>query len=71
MKMLLKTLLTVTVALWISFASAQQMEVIELRSKSVEQVLPVLQGRFDAVSLAATVPRSKRRWLQSINQRAG
>ena len=43
MKMLLKTLLTVTVALWISFASAQQMEVIELRSKSVEQVLPVLQ----------------------------
>jgi len=43
MKIQLKTLLTVTVALWISFASAQQMEVIELRSKSVEQVLPVLQ----------------------------
>jgi type II secretory pathway component GspD/PulD (secretin) len=44
MKMLLKTLLTVTVALWINFAGAQQqLEVIELQSKSVEQVLPVLQ----------------------------
>ena len=42
MKMLLKTLLTVTIALWIGLAGAQQMEVIELQSKSVEQVLPVL-----------------------------
>lgn len=44
MKMLLKTLLTVTVALWINLAGAQQqLEVIELQSKSVDQVLPVLQ----------------------------
>jgi type II secretory pathway component GspD/PulD (secretin) len=43
MKILLKTLLTVSIALWIGFAGAQQMEIIELQSKNVEQVLPVLQ----------------------------
>ena len=49
MKMLLKTLLTVTVALWINFAGAQQqLEVIELQSKSVEQVLPVLQPLLES-----------------------
>jgi type II secretory pathway component GspD/PulD (secretin) len=42
MKILLKTLLTVTIALWVGLAGAQQMEIVELQSKSVEQVLPVL-----------------------------
>ena len=43
MKFGLKFLLTVGIALWAALAVAQQMEIIELRSKSVEEVLPALQ----------------------------
>lgn len=42
MKIALKMLLTATMALWVGLAGAQQMEVIELKSKSAEDVLPVL-----------------------------
>lgn len=42
MKMALKMLLTAAFALWIGLAAAQQMEVIELKSKSAQDVLPVL-----------------------------
>ena len=42
MKIALKNLLTVALALWIGLAAAQQMEVIELKSKNVDQVLPTL-----------------------------
>lgn len=42
MKMALKMLLTAAIALWIGLAAAQQMEVIELKSKSAQDVLPVL-----------------------------
>ena len=38
----LKTLLTAICALWIGMAPAQQMEIIELRSRTVDEVLPVL-----------------------------
>ena len=42
MKFTLKWLLTVAVALWVNLVAAQAMEVIELRSKSAEDVLPAL-----------------------------
>lgn len=42
MKTALKTLLTAAMALWLGFAVAQQLEIIELRSKTVDQVLPAL-----------------------------
>ena len=42
MKIGLKFLLTVAIAFWINMVAAQQMEIIELRSKSVEEVLPAL-----------------------------
>ncbi len=42
MKIALKTLLTAVIALWVGLVIAQQMEVIELKSKSVEDVLPAL-----------------------------
>ena len=42
MKKALKFLLTVTFASWMLQALAQPLEVIELRSKNVEEVLPVL-----------------------------
>lgn len=42
MKIALKFGLTAALAFWISFAFAQQLEIIALRSKSVEDVLPVL-----------------------------
>lgn len=38
----LKFLLTVAIALWVGLVAAQQLEVIELRSKNVDQVLPTL-----------------------------
>jgi type II secretory pathway component GspD/PulD (secretin) len=43
MKFALKTLLTVLFAFWIGFLSAQELEIIELKGKSVDQVLPVLR----------------------------
>lgn len=43
MKIALKTLLTATFAFWMSFVAAQEMEVIELKGKTVEQVLPALR----------------------------
>ncbi len=43
MKIALKTLLTVTFAFWVSLVVAQELEVIELRGKTVDQVLPVLR----------------------------
>lgn len=42
MKNGLKFLFTVAMALWVGLVAAQQLEVIELRSKSVDEVLPVL-----------------------------
>ncbi|MDP3537569.1 MAG: hypothetical protein Q8S26_02575 [Azonexus sp.] len=42
MKNALKTLLTAAFALWVGLALAQQMEIIELRSKSADEVLPTL-----------------------------
>lgn len=42
MKIALKTLLTAAFSLWIGLAIAQQLEVIALKSKNVDQVLPVL-----------------------------
>lgn len=42
MKFALKTLLTAAIALWMSLVAAQQLEIIELRSKSVDEVLPAL-----------------------------
>lgn len=42
MKFGLNFLLTVAFALWMGVAAAQQMEIIELRSKSVDEVLPAL-----------------------------
>lgn len=42
MKIILKLLSTVVMALWVLAAGAQQMEIIELRSKNVEEVLPAL-----------------------------
>lgn len=42
MKFGLKFLLTVAIALWVGLVAAQQLEVIELRSKNVDQVLPTL-----------------------------
>jgi hypothetical protein len=41
-KIALKTLLIVAIALWGGLVVAQQMEIIELKSKNVDQVLPVL-----------------------------
>lgn len=43
MKIVLKSLLTVLFALWAGFLAAQELEVIELKGKTVEQVLPVLR----------------------------
>ena len=42
MKMGLKTLLTAVFALWLNVVGAQQMEIIELKSKNVDQLLPTL-----------------------------
>ena len=42
MKTALKMLFTAAIVLWIGLVGAQQLEVIELKSKSVEDVLPVL-----------------------------
>lgn len=42
MKTALKTLLTAIFAFWIGLATAQQLEVIELKSRTVDEVLPVL-----------------------------
>ena len=42
MKTALKKLFTAAIVLWIGLVGAQQLEVIELKSKSVEDVLPVL-----------------------------
>jgi type II secretory pathway component GspD/PulD (secretin) len=42
MKSLLKCLLASLVLLWVSVVTAQQMEIIQLRSKTVEEVLPAL-----------------------------
>ncbi len=42
MKSALKTLLTAVFVFWAAFVAAQQMEIIELRSKTVEEVLPTL-----------------------------
>ena len=42
MKTALKMLFTAAIVLWIGLVGAQQMEVIELKSKSVDDVLPVL-----------------------------
>lgn len=42
MKSGLKFLLTAAVVFWVGLATAQQVEIIELRSKTVEEVLPVL-----------------------------
>lgn len=42
MKIALKTLLTVAIALWVGLVGAQSLEVIQLKSKSVEDVLPAL-----------------------------
>jgi hypothetical protein len=41
-KIALKMLLTAAMALWLGQAFAQQMEIIELKRKNVDQVLPVL-----------------------------
>ena len=43
MKSALKTLLTALFSFWIGFLGAQELEVIELKGKSVDQVLPVLR----------------------------
>ena len=43
MKFALKTLLTVMIAFWIGLLGAQELEIIELKGKSVEQVLPSLR----------------------------
>ena len=43
LKIALKSVFTAVVGLWLTLAAAQQMEIIELRSKTVDQVLPVLQ----------------------------
>lgn len=43
MKSALKTLLTALFALWIGLLGAQELEVIELKGKTVDQVLPVLR----------------------------
>ena len=42
MKNALKMLLTVAIGLWVGLVAAQQLEVIELKSKNVDQVLPAL-----------------------------
>lgn len=42
MKSILKVLLALAAMLWLNLAVAQQMEVIELKSKTVDQVLPTL-----------------------------
>ncbi|HJV93493.1 MAG TPA: hypothetical protein VJ572_08440 [Azonexus sp.] len=42
MKTALKALLTAVFIFWAGFLSAQQMEIIELKSKTVDQVLPTL-----------------------------
>lgn len=42
LKIALKSALTAVMSLWLMVALAQQMEIIELRSKTVEQVLPAL-----------------------------
>lgn len=41
-KIALKTLLTAAMALWLGLAFAQQLEIIELKSRNVDQVLPSL-----------------------------
>ena len=43
MKFALKTLLTVMIGFWIGLLGAQELEIIELKGKSVEQVLPSLR----------------------------
>ncbi len=48
MKIALKMLLTVAMGLWFGFVAAQQMEVIELKSKSAADVLPVLLPLVEA-----------------------
>lgn len=42
LKIALKSAFTAAIGLWLMLAFAQQMEIIELRSKTVEQVLPAL-----------------------------
>lgn len=42
MKIALKALLTACIALWVIVASAQSLEIIELRSRTVDEVLPTL-----------------------------
>ena len=42
MKIALKALFTAAFALWVSLVAAQQMEIIELKRKTVDQVLPTL-----------------------------
>lgn len=42
MKNALKALLTVALSLWIGLVAAQQLEIIELKRKTVDQVLPTL-----------------------------
>jgi len=42
MKFALKMLLSAAIALWVNLVAAQQLEVIELKSQTVDQVLPVL-----------------------------
>ncbi len=42
MKSILKSLLALAAVLWLGLAVAQQMEVIELKSQTVDQVLPTL-----------------------------
>lgn len=42
MKRGLKWLMAATLALWVGLVSAQQMEIIQLRSKTVDEVLPAL-----------------------------
>lgn len=48
MKLAMKTLLTTLIALWVSSVLAQQLEIIPLKSKTAEQVLPVLQPLLEA-----------------------
>ena len=42
LKIVLKSAFTAVISLWLMLAVAQQMEIIELRSKTAEQVLPAL-----------------------------
>ena len=48
MKIALKFLFAAAVALWVGVVGAQQMEIIELRSKSVDEVLPALLPLVEA-----------------------